>query len=238
MKKVLSLLSSGLIAVALFLSVNSCEKLVEPQPTPTKDLMQGIWKVTAATDSSGKDLLTKIAVPTVIYSLTSDNGISSTSGPMISLLVYGDNKWTQVQSTIGECFDYAALTYTTGEYFLATGVVDRFTLEMKLKGIGGTSTLDQILTLFGAGTSQLAQSLDKTIYHKFLNVGIRFENNDQRMIWTFDNITTTKYSVKDQYGEPGLFTGWNLPYKRGCTFTLEKQVKTLTDLTNEAYGNK
>lgn len=48
-------------------------------------------------------------------------------------IVYGDNKYTQIASDVDQVFNYAGLDFNGGEFFVEDGVVDRFTLEMKLQ---------------------------------------------------------------------------------------------------------
>ncbi len=213
---------------------SSCTK-EEPQ-VPTKTKMEGVWTVTEAYDSSGTDIMDKIqnnVIPLTAFWLTSDNSISSTSGPMTTYIVYGASKWTEISSKIDQVFNYANLSYNGGEYFVADGTPDRFTIELKLEGIGGTSTLVEILNLFG----MQAEWLKEVVYHKFMDVGVTFNETNDQMTWVWDNKTSAKYNMKDQYGEYVLWQGWPISKFSKCRFVLTKQSKTLNDITTAAYDN-
>ncbi|PKP23159.1 MAG: hypothetical protein CVU05_00740 [Bacteroidetes bacterium HGW-Bacteroidetes-21] len=210
----------------------SCEK---DAPTPTKTRMEGVWIVVEAYDSAGTSIMDKFQNPlipiTAVY-LGSDNTILSTAGPMVTYMVYGESKWTQISAIIDQCFNYANLTFNGGEFFVADGVVDRFALEMKLEGIGGTSTLVEILNLFNIQ----AEWLKEVVYHKFLDVSVSFNENNDRMTWELDGSTWAKYNMKDAQGEYVLWYGWPVTKFSRCKFVLEKKVKTLNDVVDEAYN--
>lgn len=210
----------------------SCQK---DAPTPTKERMDGVWLVTEAYDSAGTSIIDKFQnplIPITAFYLGSDNTVLSTAGPMVTYMVYGEAKWTQFSSIIDQCFNYADLTFNGGEFFVADGVVDRFTLEMKLEGIGGTSTLADILSIFNIE----AQWLKEVVYHKFLDVKVTFSEDNQRMIWELDNTTWAKYNMKNAQGEYVLWGGWPVTKFTRCKFVLDKKVKTLNDIVDEAYN--
>ncbi len=225
---------SLMMIAGLFLIIaTSCKKEEE---IPTKTKMEGIWVVTEAYDSSGTNIMDKIqnsAIPITAFWLTSDNSISSTAGPMTTFIVYGDNKWTEISSKIDQIFNYANLSYNGGEYFVADGTPDRFTIELKLEGIGGTSTLVEILNIFNIQ----AEWLKEVVYHKFMDVAVSFNETNDQMTWEWDNTTTARYNMKDQYGNYVLWEGWPINKFSICRFVLTKKSKTLNDLVTEAYEN-
>jgi len=221
------------IAVISF-SLLSCEK---DAPTPTKSRMEGaVWVVTEAYDSSGANILDKFQnpiIPITAFHLSSDNTVLSTAGPMVTYLVYGDSKWTEVSAVVDQIFNYANLSFNGGEYFVADGVVDRFALEMKLEGVGGSNTLETILNIFNIQ----AQWLETVVYHKFLDVKVSFNDANDRMTWEFDNTTWAKYNMKDSYGEYILWGGWPVTKFSKCKFILDKKTKKLDDIVSEAYAD-
>lgn len=220
----------GLIAFGFY----ACEK---DAPIPTKQRMEGaVWVVTEAYDSAGNDIMDKFQnplIPITAFHLSSDNTVLSTAGPMITYVVYGDSKWTQVSSIVDQVFNYANLSFNGGEYFVADGVTDRFALEMKLEGIGGSNTLETILNIFNIQ----AQWLETVVYHKFLDVKVAFNDKNDRMTWTFDTQTWAKYNMKDQYGEYILWGGWPVTKFSKCRFVLDKKTKKLDDIVSEAYAD-
>jgi hypothetical protein len=104
---------------------------------------------------------------------------------------------------------------------------------MKLEGIGGTSTLVEILNIFNIQ----AEWLKEVVYHKFLDVKVSFNESNDVMTWEFDNQTWAKYNMKDQYGEYVLWGGWPISKFSKCKFELTKKSKTLNDLVSEAYAD-
>jgi|GEM_PF-564757 len=235
MKK-LKVLSQLLIVAVIAFSMFSCEK---DAPTPTKSRMEGaVWVVTEAYDSAGNNIMDKFQnplIPITAFYLSSDNTVLSTAGPMVTYIVYGDSKFTQVASIIDQVFNYANLSFNGGEYFVADGVVERFALEMKLEGIGGgaTNTLETILNMFNIQ----AQWLETVVYHKFLDVKVSFNQTNDLMTWEFDNSTWAKYNMKDDYGEYVLWGGWPVSKFSKCKFVLEKKTKNLQDVVSEAYAD-
>ena len=224
-KLIVNLLIVSFITVTLFL--NSCTK----DATPTKTLMEGVWTVSHVYDASGSDHALKLNFPITAFWLTSDNSISSTSGPMMMYVVYGDSKYTQIASDIDQVFNYVNLDYTGGEYFVGDGVVTNFTLEMKLQGLPGQHALTDLLTLIGINAS----FLNTVIYHKFENVGISFADDNNTMTWTIDDNTTALYNTKDTNGNYVLWGGWPVNNFSRCTIVLNNQVKTLDQVVTDAH---
>jgi hypothetical protein len=212
------------VVVALFIS--SCEK----EKTPTKTLMEGVWTVKHVYDANGADHAGKVNFPITAFWLTSDNSISSTSAPLMMFVVYGDNKYTQIASDIDQVFNYTGVDYTGGEYFVADGVVDKFTLEMKLQGLPGQHALTELLALLNIN----ADFLDVVVYHKFMDVGIDFTDDNNTMTWTIDDNTTALYNTKNSYGNYVLWGGWPVNQFTRCRIVLEKQVKDLNQVVLDA----
>jgi len=199
---------------------------MKEEPVPTKTQMQGVWTVTNVYNDLGADITSRVQFPVVAFSLSSDNTIVSTAGPLIMYVVYGDSKYTQIASDVDQVFNYASLSFNGGEYFVAGGEVDRFTIEMKLEGLPGQKALTQLLNMLG-----IAQNyLDVVIYHKFMNVKIEFDSTGNQMTWTIDDQTTATYNTKDQYGNYVLWQGWPVNNFSKCRIVLKKQSVTIQDV--------
>lgn len=218
------LLIASFVFSALFLA--SCEQ----DETPTKTRMEGVWTVKHVYDINDVDHASKLNFPITAFHLSSDNTVISTASPLVMFIVYGDNKYTQIASSIDQVFNYAGLDFNGGEYFVAGGVVDRFTLEMKLEGLPGQKTLTTLLDLLGISNDYL----DMVVYHKFMDVGISFTDDNNTMIWTIDDKTTAVYNTKDNYGNYVLWGGWPVNSFTRCTIVLQKQVKGLNEVVQDA----
>jgi hypothetical protein len=214
------------IFVTIFLS--ACD-VINNSP-PTKTLMEGVWTVTHVYDTAGVDHVDQLKFPVTALSLSSDNTVIASASPMIMFIVYGGNKYTQIASDIDQVFNYANLSFNGGEYFVGDGVVDNFTIEMKLEGLPGQHAMTELLTMLGINSS----FLNVVIYHKFQNVGIHFTDADNTMTWTIDDQTTAVYNTKDKYGNYVLWGGWPVNKFTRCTIVLAKQVKTLTQVVTDA----
>ena len=202
----------------------------------TKTKMEGVWVITEAYDSAGTNILSKFQnhlLPVTAFSLTSDNVMLTTAGPMVTYLVFGASKYTQIQASINQYFNYSNLTYTNAEFYIADTYATRFALEFKLETVGATATLSEILSLFGIDV----QWLNTTLYNKFMNVGISFNETNNRMTWVFDNQTTTRYNMKDQYGDYVFWNGWPISKFQKCRFVLTKQQYSLDSVITNAYNN-
>jgi len=211
----------------LLLSCNKDEETV----IPTKSSMEGIWAVTEAFNENGDTILNKIAFPISAFHLSSDHTMISTAGPMFMYIVYGGNKYTTIASKIDQVFNYASLDFNGGEWFIAGGEVDRFTVEMKLEGLPGQKAITELLGLLGIGSGYL----DVVIYHKFKNVKITFPDKDRnKMTWEFDNLTTAVYNTKDQFGSYVLWEGWPIDKFSRARFVFTKQVKDLKTVVQDA----
>lgn len=215
-----------LFSAACLVFLNSCEK----DETPTKTRMEGVWTVSHVYDRSGNDLVGRFNFPITAFHLSSDQTVISTACPLVMYLVYGDNKYTQIASTIDQVFNYAGLDFSGGEFFVSGGVVNRFTLEMKLEGLPGQKALTTLLDILGITQDYL----DIVIYHKFMDVGVYFENNNNTMRWEFDDKTFAEYNTKNNYGNYILWGGWPVENFSRCTIVLEKQVTDLTQVVQEA----
>jgi hypothetical protein len=220
------------IALFFFISCDwfDLDELIEPDPT--KSRMEGVWEVTEAYNEDGESILDEISFPITALSLTNDNSVISTAGPMITYIVYGGNKYNEVASKIDQVFNYTKLSTNNGEWTIEGGVVDRFTIEMKLQGLPGQHSLTELLGWFGIG----ADYFDEVIYHKFIDVKVTFEDfNDTVMTWEFDNQTEARYNIKDKKTlNYVLWEGISTDSFEKCTFVLTKRVKDLEDLIRDA----
>lgn len=196
--------------------------------TPTKEKMEGMWEVTAAYNSQGNDIMEDISFPVVGFYLNSDNTVISTAGPLIMYIVYGPSNYVTMASKMDQVFNYSSLSFNGGEFFVADGVVDRFTLEMKLEGLPGQKTLTELLSLLNIQS----QWLNTVIYHKFMDVSVDFVGKDQ-MILCWDSETFAVYNVKDQYGNYVLWNGWPVANFEHCKIVLTKRSSDLKELVQE-----
>ncbi|MHC1707597.1 MAG: hypothetical protein AB9842_08755 [Bacteroidales bacterium] len=209
----------------LFLTISSCVK----DDTPTKSKMEGVWEVTAAYNSAGQNILPKIEKPVIGFHLSSDNTVISTAAPMIMYIVYGDNNYTDIASTIDQVFNYAGMDFNGGEFFIGGGQQDRFTLEMKLEGLPGQKSLTTLLDLLGITQDWL----DVVVYHKFMDVAVSFNYDGTQMTWEWDELTTAVYNTKDNYGNYVSWFGWPTDDFTRCRFVLTKKTIQLEDLVEQ-----
>jgi len=214
-----------IIALAV-VSFTSCE-LNDLLNTPTKQQMQGTWVLKQATNEKGMDITQKISFPVTAFQLNNTNGMVGTMGPMFTYLVYGESKWTSIMGKLDQAFDYGHLRFDDGEFFVADGQVNSFTVEPKLlvtAAVGGGALID-ILKVFGVNAS----FLEKTIYHKFKNVAVSFDGSDT-MIWTFDSSTQAFYNYKNAEGDKLLWEGWPTTGFQKCTFVFTRKTLKLEDI--------
>jgi hypothetical protein len=218
-------------AIGLFLlaGFNACD-LVQDEP-PTKTQMESTWQVTQAINTTtGADFTSQVNFPITAFHLSSDGTIISTAAPLMMYIVYGDSKYTQIASQIDQVFNYASLNLNGGEFFIGGGVQSRFTLEMKLEGLPGQQALTTLLGILGIGNAYL----DVVVYHKFMDVGVEFSEDYNTMVWTIDGTTTALYNTKDNYGNYVLWNGWPVNNFTHVEVTMEKRVKDIPDLIEEA----
>lgn len=229
------------LIVLLLFSVPILTSCVD-EPPPTKTLMQGNWQLVAATDTAGNDIMSKVAFPVTVMQLTDDNGMLGTIGPEFMYLVYGGSKWTTLSAKMGQVFDYANLRFNTGEYFVESGTVDRFTVEGKLQAtaIGG-GVLSDLLQILNIGNGWLQQ----TVYHKFIGVKVSFPTGESgkgsrgdkdvydTMIWQFDDNTKAVYNYKDGQGNYVLWQGWPVNKFTKGIFTWKKRTESLNEVVQE-----
>lgn len=224
-----------LLAITAGLIVfSSCEK--EPDPTPTNELMEGVWELTAATqnDTSIYDKVTSF-FPSFIQ-LDDKNSVNSTMGPLFMYIVYGDSRFINITSKLDEVFSYSDLSLTEGEWFIDKNkVVDNFTVEMKLR-FPTMQTLNDVFDLLQVDPPEIvADAVDIVVYHKFKYVTIDIsDDNPNQMIWEFTDNVVPVYNTKDQYGDPVLYEGVSTDSFSRCKLTFTKKVKSLTDLVTEA----
>jgi hypothetical protein len=214
----------GITFVVLLLIGTGCDWI---QMSTTKEKMTGVWEVTGAWNQNGVSILSTINFPITVIQLADANSVNSTAGPMFMNIVYGSSKYTQIASDIDQVFNYASLDLTEGEWFIEGGYPERFTIEMKLQGLPGQSSLTTLLNALG-----IAQNyLDVTVYHKFVDVKVSFESgSDSVMVWDFDDQTTAVYNTKDSQGNFVLWEGWPVTSFGHCSFQLTKRIKTVRQI--------
>ena len=224
----------AVLVIPFFLT--SCDK--EDKPTPTNQLMEGVWKVTLVKDANDSNITSKVSpllVPNLIY-LNSSNGVSSTAGPLFMYIVYGDSKFISVVSQLDQAFKYSDADFglTMGEWGIKKEeVTDHFSIEMKMK-FPTVQTITDILNMMGISPPAFIESV---IYHRFTNVKVDIDDsNKDEMFWTFDNSTTPIYNIKDENLNYVLWTGVTTSSFSRCTIKLEKQVSSIQDLVTAAYA--
>lgn len=211
----------GLLGI-LVIGCDTTEK-----PTPTKTLMRGNWELVQATDSTG-DITNDVAFPVTVIQLADDDGMTGTLGPMFTRIVYGPSKWIEAVAKFDQVWDYANFQFNNGDFWVGNDVQQRFTLEARLKAttaVGGSAFTD-LLSILGVN----AQWLDHTIYHKFQNVKVDFANNNQTMIWEFDNETIGVYNKKDTNGNYVLWYGWPVDKFLRSKYVFEKRTQGIIDI--------
>lgn len=219
-----------IITILVFLSaINiSCDKLLHEEP-PTKTSMEGVWEAARVVTSDGQDIVDQLKFPVLAFHLSSDRTVISTAGPLIMYVVYGNNKYTEIASKVDQVFNYSTLSFNGGEFFIDGGQQSRFTLEVKLEGLPGQKALTTLLEMIGIGNAYL----DAIVYHKFLNVSVRFEDDYNTMIWGFDENTTAIYNTKDSQGNYLLWNGWPTDSFQKCQIVFVKRAKDIRDLVRE-----
>lgn len=227
----MNLLKRLFIVALSVASFTSCDLNELVATKPTKQQMQGTWVLTKATDSQGTDITQKLSFPVTAIQLTDDNGMVRTMAPMFTYLVYGGSKWSEAAGKMDQLFDYVNMRFNTGEFFVADGQVDNFTVEAKLQAtaIAGGGALTDILKIFGVNTSFLQQ----VIYHKFMNVAVFFDGKDT-MIWEFDQQTDAVYNYKNSVGEMVPWTGWSTASFQKCRFVFARKTLKLEDIVRNA----
>jgi len=217
----------------VFFILNGCgilddDWLLIEEEEPTKTRLEGVWAVSEAFNEAGDTITDSISTPVAAFHFSSDRTVTASAVPMIMYLVYGGSKYTQIASQIDQYFNYAGLDFNGGEYFISGGVVDRFTLEMKLEGLPGQKSLTDLLGMLGIGDAYL----DVIIYHKFRDVKIEFDD-DSTMVWTFDDSTSAVYNTKNEYGEYVLWEGWPAASFSHCQFVFDRKAQDLEDVILE-----
>jgi hypothetical protein len=207
----------------------SCDTLFQEE-LPTKTKMESVWEVTSVLNAQNQEIVNQLRFPILAFHLSSDNTVVSTAGPLVMYIVYGENKYAEITSKLDQVFNYASLNFNGGEFFVGGGTQSRFTVEMKIEGVGGVSTLTTLLELIGINpTFQIP-----VIYHKFMDVKVTFYEKDETMVWEFDSATKAVYNTKDQYGNYVLWQGWPVDGFQRCKITLKKRSKELRDLVQDA----
>jgi len=226
--------SFAIIALPLVYFFSSCEPVEEP--TPTHDLMQGVWELTEATDENDSIITSRVTnlFPTFLH-LDDNNSVNSTAGPLFMNIVYGQSDFVTFMSKLDDAFKYADMKLTEGEFFMIKNeVVDRFTIEIKMKFLTMES-LTTILEMIGINPPGFVEAV---IYHKFVDVRVEInDDNPDVMIWEFDDITEPRYNIKDEHGDYVSWSGVSVNKFSKITVRWEKRVKSLTELVQEAAGN-
>lgn len=224
------------LALAAFFS--SCEELID-DPTPTHELMQGVWELTQAYDSNDNNFLEDVSnldVPNLMY-LNGTNGVTSTSAPLFMYIVYGKSRFVEVSSTLDNIFSYGSSDFglTQGEWSLTKNkVTDHFAIEMKMK-FPTAQSIDNILNLMGINSPAFIEAV---IYHKFKNVHVEIdEENPNIMYWHFDDETIPEYNYKNENLDYVSWTGVQVNSFSRCSLTFEKRVSSIEQIVDEAYSN-
>ncbi len=227
-----------LIFVIIF-SISSCEK--EDEPTPTNDLMEGVWKLDKIVDENGVNVTDTVMefFPAYLH-LDDANSVNSTAGPLFMYLVYGESKFISISSKMDEMFKYADMQLTEGEWFIDKNkVVDNFTLEIKMR-FPTMETFNEIFTIFDIDLPEVVEdAMDIIVYHKFKFVKTQInDTNPDIMVWNVTKEVQANYYTKDQYGDPVVYVGMSPDAFTKCTMTWSRQAKSITQLVEEAAGNK
>ncbi len=220
----------------MLLGFSSCEKLDDP--TPTHELMQGVWMVDAVYDAEGKDITNDVTsfAPAYIH-LDDKNSVNSTCGPLFMYIVYGKSRFVKVAGRVDEVFDYADLSLTEGEWFIKKrGQVDLFTCEMKMK-FPGANTLESILSdMGGINLGFVDEMIEAVIYHKFMDINVDVDDdNPRRMVWSINNNTKPVYNIKDQYGNYVLWNAVGSDAFSRCEIHWKKQSRALNELVRDSF---
>lgn len=224
---------------------NSCE--LEDEPTPTNELMEGVWELTSIVDESGNEIGDSIMGWFPCYmSFDAQNSVISTSGPVFMYLVYGRSRFVDITSKIDDVFKYADFALdgdlnflTNGEWFIDKNkVVTDFTIQMKLRFPTAT-TLSDVFSLMNLPLPEIVEdALDIIVYHRFKYVSVEIDdNNPDEMIWTFTDNVVADYNTKDMYGDYVTYTGIPADSYQRCSMKFEKRIKGLTELTNQAIDD-
>ncbi len=223
----------ALLFIASGLIFTSCEPIEEP--TPTNELMEGVWELTDAYEGDSV-ILDKVTnfFPSFIH-LDNNNSVNSTMGPLFMYIVYGDSRFINITSKMDEVFSYADMSLTEGEWFIDKNkVVDNFTIEMKLK-FPTMQTLTNIFDLLDVDLPEILEDgMDLTIYHRFKYVSIIIdEDYPDEMVWEFTDNIIADYNVKNMYGDKELYNGIPATEFSRCRLVFTKRVKSIIDLVTE-----
>ncbi|GAB4280678.1 MAG: hypothetical protein Kow0068_05000 [Marinilabiliales bacterium] len=226
MKRILSY--SLLVSFAIVILFSACEKVEDP--TPTHELMQGVWKLETAYDENDSNITSDVTsfFPNYLH-MDDKNSVNSTCGPLFMYIVYGKSKFINIVSRLDEVFSYADLSLTEGEWFINKNeVVDKFTIEIKLK-FPGFDTFTEIMSYMDIDVGGIVgDMLDAVVYHKFMDVSVDIsDENPDVMTWAITDATIAAYNTKDQYGNYVSFTGIGTDSFTRCTINWSKQVKTI-----------
>ena len=221
--------------VSIILVFSSCEK--EEEPTPTNELMEGVWKLDKIIDENGINVTDTVMsyFPSYLH-LDDANSVNSTVGPLFMYLIYGDSKFIEVSSKFEEFFKYTDAQLTEGEWFIDKNkVVDNFTLEIKMK-FPTMETFTEIFNIFDIDLPEVIEdAMSIVVYHKFKFVKTKIDDsNPNLMVWEVTKNVEANYYTKDQYGDQIVYVGISPEAFTKCTMTWSKQTKSLTQLMDDA----
>lgn len=235
MKLVKSLMT--LPALLLFAGIMFFSGCEDPEdPTPTNELMEGVWEVSALYDAADVEKKDSVAAffPQWVH-MDDVNSVNSTMGPLFMWIVYGNSRFIAITSKMDEVFKYADLQLTEGEWFIDKNkVVDNFTVEIKMK-FPTMETLTEIFDIFNLDLPEVVEdAMDIVIYHRFKYVGVEInDDSPDKMVWNFTDAVEPRYNTKDQYGDPVLYQGLDINTFSRCSIVLERKAKSLTDMISE-----
>jgi hypothetical protein len=228
-----------LFAVLLMASFFSCEKTEDP--TPTNELMEGVWKLDKITDENAVDITdTVTSFFPVFLHMDDANSVNSTAGPLFMYLVYGKGNFINVSSKFDEIFKYTDIQLSEGEWFIDKNkVVDNFTLEFKMR-FPTMETVNEVFQIFNIDPPEIvADAIDIIVYHKFKFVKVDVDDQDpDHMTWKVTSDVVANYYTKNQYGEPVVYIGISPTAFQKCTVTWSRQLKSINQLVEEAASIK
>ena len=223
---------------AIILSIFSCEK-DENEPTPTNDLMEGVWKLNQITDTAGIDITDNVMgfFPGYLH-LDDANTATSTVGPLFMYIIYGDSKFINITSKFDEIFKYADIQLTQGEWFIDKNkTVDNFTIEIKMRFPTAETFNEAIQILDLPLPEAVLDAVDIIIYHKFKYTGVYIDDeHPDVMTWNFNKNILTEYTTKDDQGDKQAFTLSTNSFTK-CNITWVREVKSINSLVEETVAN-
>lgn len=228
-----------ILVLSFSIIVSSCKKKEEEDPTPTNELMEGVWKLESIVEENGPNITDTVTgwFPTFIQ-LNDANGFLSTAGPLWMYLVYGRSEFINISSKIDEVFNYGDLEMSLGDWYIDKNkVVDNFTLKARLR-FPALETVNEIYEILPFDPPEfVADAIDLIIYHRFKNIGVSINDDDpDKMVWIIDNEVVADYNTVNNVGDPVVYVGVNPSNFSHCTITFKRAVKSLNDLAADAHS--